>query len=52
MVNMVASHTASVRRHAGELDIEAQVVMAAGALEAVTTRHAGLDGYAVARFQV
>lgn len=52
MVNMIAPHTARVRRHSRELDIEAQIVVSAGAFEAFPTGHAGLDGDAVACFKV
>lgn len=52
MVDVVAAHAAGVRRDTGELDVEAQVVVAAGALEAVAAGDARLDGDAVARFQM
>ena len=41
-----------MRRHARELDVEAQVVVTAGALEAVAAGDAGLDGDSVASFQM
>lgn len=52
VVDMVATHAARVRRHARELNIETQIVVAAGALEAVAAWNSGLDGYAVAGFEV
>ena len=51
-MNMVAAHAASVRRHARELHIGTEIVVAAGAFEAVAARNSGLNGYAVAGFEV
>jgi len=52
MVNMVAAHAASIRRHTRELHIETKIVVPTGAFEAVAARDSRLNGYAVTRFEV
>jgi hypothetical protein len=47
-VDMVAPHAARVWRDSRELHVEAEVVVAGGALKTFAAGHAGLDGDAVA----
>lgn len=52
VMHVVPPHAACVRRHARKLHAQAEVIVTAGALKAVATRHAGLDCHAVAGFEV
>ena len=51
-MNVPSPDRSRVRWHTGELDIRAEVVVTAGALEAVVTRNTRLDCYVIAGLEV